>query len=79
MITRHRDEFPIRLMCRVLEVSPAGYYASRHRPPSWHALIDEVLLARVRIMELTRFRGRLATWESSRRGLRTHRALVVDG
>ena len=50
VITRHRDEFPIRLMCRVLEVSPSGYYASRHRAPSWHALIDEVLMARVRII-----------------------------
>jgi transposase InsO family protein len=36
-------------MCRVLEVSPAGYYASLKRPPSWHALIDEVLMAHVRI------------------------------
>lgn len=50
VITRHRDEFTIRLMCRVLEVSPSGYYASRKRPPSWHALIDEVLMARVRII-----------------------------
>jgi transposase InsO family protein len=50
VITRHRDEFTVRLMCRVLEVSPAGYYASRQRPSSWHALIDEVLLARVRII-----------------------------
>ena len=50
MISRHRDEFPVRLMCRVLEVSPSGYYASRKRPPSWHALIDEVLMARVRII-----------------------------
>jgi len=50
VISRHRDEFPVRLMCRVLEVSPSGYYASRKRPPSWHALIDEVLMARVRII-----------------------------
>jgi putative transposase len=50
VITRHRDEFTIRLMCRVLEVSPSGYYASRRRAPSWHALIDEVLMARVRII-----------------------------
>lgn len=48
MITRHRDEFTVRLMCRVLEVSPSGYYASCQRAPSWHALIDEVLMARVR-------------------------------
>jgi putative transposase len=50
VITRHRSEFQVRLMCRVLEVSPAGYYASLKRPPSWHALIDEVLMAHVRII-----------------------------
>lgn len=49
MITRHRREFPVRLMCRVLAVSPSGYYASLTRPLSWHALIDEVLMAQVRI------------------------------
>ncbi len=50
VITRHRGEFKVRLMCRVLEVSPAGYYASLKRPPSWHALIDELLMAHVRII-----------------------------
>ena len=50
VITRHRREFELRLMCRVLEVSPSGYYASLKRPPSWHAVIDEVLMARVRII-----------------------------
>jgi putative transposase len=50
VIARHRDEFKVRLMCRVLEVSPSGYYASRKRSPSWHALIDEILMARVRII-----------------------------
>lgn len=49
VITRHRREFQLRLMCRVLDVSPSGYYASLTRPPSWHALIDEVLMAHVRI------------------------------
>lgn len=50
VIARHVRDFEVRLMCRVLEVSPSGYYASRKRPPSWHALIDEVLMARVRII-----------------------------
>jgi putative transposase len=50
VITRHRDEFKVRLMCRVLEVAPSGYYAAAKRPPSWHALIDELLMARVRII-----------------------------
>ena len=50
VITRHRGEFPVRLMCRVLEVSSSGYYDALKRPPSWHALIDEILMARVRII-----------------------------
>ena len=50
VITRHRGEFEVRLMCRVLAVSPAGYYASRRRPPSWHAIVDELLMAHVRII-----------------------------
>jgi putative transposase len=49
VITRHRGEFKLRLMCRVLEVSRSGYYASLKRPPSWHALIDELLMARIRV------------------------------
>ncbi len=48
MITRHRGEFQLRLMCRVLEVAPSGYYAWRKRSPSLRALADEVLMARVR-------------------------------
>jgi transposase InsO family protein len=48
VITRHRREFPLRLMCRVLEVAPSGYYAWRNRAPSLHALADELLMARVR-------------------------------
>ncbi|MGH7653561.1 MAG: IS3 family transposase [Gemmatimonadaceae bacterium] len=49
VITRHRREFEVRLMCRVLAVSPSGYYASLQRPLSWHALVDELLMAHVRI------------------------------
>ena len=36
-------------MCRELEVSPSGYFASVTRPASWHAVIDEVLTVQVRI------------------------------
>lgn len=50
MITRHRDEFALGLMCRVLDVAPSGYYAWRKRSPSLHALANEVLMARVRLV-----------------------------
>jgi len=50
-IARHRDEYPLRLMCDVVEVSPAGYQAWRKRTtPSDRALLDEILMARVRIL-----------------------------
>jgi putative transposase len=49
VIARHRGEFQVRLMCRVLEVSVSGFYAYLKRPLSWRAVIDEVLMAHVRI------------------------------
>lgn len=36
-------------MCRVLEVSVAGFYAYRQRPESWRAVIDDLLMAHIRI------------------------------
>jgi len=33
-IEAEKANYPVSLMCRVLEVSRAGYYASRHRPES---------------------------------------------
>ena len=33
-ITEYRREYPIKTMCRVLEVSVSGYYAWSHRSPS---------------------------------------------
>ena len=35
-------------MCRVLGVSPSGYYAWKHRPPSNRAVANEQLLGRIR-------------------------------
>ena len=48
-IARHRGEYPVRLMCRVLEVSPSGYYVWRTRSPSARAIADERLLLNVRV------------------------------
>ena len=47
-IARHRGEYPVRLMCRVLEVSPAGFYVWRSRAPSARAQTDALVLRRVR-------------------------------
>src|SRR5207248_8730353 len=48
-IARHHGEDDGRLMCEVLEVSPAGYYASRKRSPCARAIADERLMLNVRI------------------------------
>lgn len=71
VITRHRGEFEVRLMCRVLEVSSSGYYTSLKRPPSWHALVDEVLMAHVRIIH--------AESDETYGAPRVHRELQAEG
>jgi putative transposase len=47
-ITRHRDLYPIVLMCRLLAVSKAGYYDARSRKPSARAQRRERIHAAVR-------------------------------
>jgi len=46
-IEDRRADYPVRIMCEVLEVSPAGYYAWRSRPESRRAadnreLVDDI-------------------------------------
>ena len=43
-IHRRRNHYPIRLMCRLLKVSPSGYYAWRKAPRSKRARANERLL-----------------------------------
>ena len=42
-----RETNSIACMCRVLGVSPSGYYAWRGRPPSWRARENEALSRRI--------------------------------
>ncbi len=46
-IEQHARTWPVRLMCRVLQVSPSGYYAWRSRPESPRALANRGLLQEV--------------------------------
>ena len=56
-IARHRGEFPVRLMCRVLAVSRAGFYAAQRRPLSERARTDQRLRLEIRaIHQATRQR-----------------------
>jgi putative transposase len=47
-IEDHRETYPVRVLCAVLEVSPAGYYAWRSRPPSTRSTANRDLVAAIR-------------------------------
>jgi len=47
-IDRRRKQYPVRMMCRLLEVSRSGYYAWRVRPESQRVKTDRELLKRIR-------------------------------
>ncbi|WP_449308606.1 IS3 family transposase [Paludisphaera soli] len=47
-VERHRGRWPVRTMCRVLRVSPGGYYDWRGRPASARALRSGALVEAVR-------------------------------
>ena len=47
-MSANQAKYPVRRMCRLLGVSPSGYYAWSHRSSSQHAQSDAALLARIR-------------------------------
>src|SRR5690242_300613 len=47
-MAQHRHEYPVTLMCRVLEVSVSGYYAWSKRLPSQHSREDADLAEQVK-------------------------------
>ena len=46
-VDRCRDAYPVRMMCRCLQVSPSGYYGWRSRPLSPRAKDSQRLAARI--------------------------------
>ena len=46
-IRDHREYFPVRLMCRVLEASPSGFYDWLRRPESRRATEDRALVEKI--------------------------------
>jgi putative transposase len=49
-IAAHRQQFQIRLMCRVLDISRSGFYAWVKRPSSARKMADEGLIAQIEIV-----------------------------
>jgi putative transposase len=47
-VSANQAKYPVRRLCRLLGVSPSGYYAWSRRSSSQHARADAELLARIR-------------------------------
>ena len=62
---RCREAFPVRMMCRLLQVSPSGYYDWRSRSPSARALANIRLLDRIQAIHAANdgVLGRRRIWE----------------
>jgi len=57
LIEDQREAFPVRVLCDVMGVSPAGYYAWRGRPESPREAANRALLTEIRRLHLAH-RGR---------------------
>ncbi len=68
LIADQRETFPVRVMCDVMDVSPAGYYAWRGRPESPRKAVNRALLTEIRQVH-TAHRGRYGARGLARRGV----------
>lgn len=48
MIKKNTEDFSIRMMCKMLIVSPSGYYGWRDRPPSKRAQENTILTEKIK-------------------------------
>ncbi len=70
-IEEHREIFPVRRMCEMLNVAPSGYYAWRKRPVSARQMANQELVERIRKIHQDSF----GTYGSPR----VHRELRAQG
>uniref|UniRef100_UPI003857336D hypothetical protein n=1 Tax=Carboxydichorda subterranea TaxID=3109565 RepID=UPI003857336D len=49
---QQKAEHSVAMACRVLDVSPSGYYAWRRHPPSRRAQQDRALMDRIRAISM---------------------------
>jgi putative transposase len=61
-IEKHKQEFPIVVMCSVLEISESGFYAWRKRSACQREREDAQLGQKIRQVFVTR---KAAIWEST--------------
>jgi len=68
-IQEHDRRYPIRLMCRALAVSAAGYYAWRARPESARSVSARTVLSAIRVIhrESNETYGSPSIWDALRK------------
>ena len=49
-IDRHRNQYPVRMMCGALKVSRSGYYAWHTRPESDRGVTDRALTQAIQVI-----------------------------
>ena len=65
-IMHHSDTYEVRRMCKVLAVSPSGYYSWKTRPPSTRELFNKDLVSRIREVHAASREnyGSIKTWKA---------------
>ena len=58
--------YPVRVMCRVLEVSSSGYYAWRKRAPSERSKANAVLLKKIEQFHKRQLSHQTQAWPPDR-------------
>jgi transposase InsO family protein len=70
-VKEHRRRWPVRVMCRVLKVARAGFYAWLKRKPSARQIRQQKLLEKIKAKHLEN--------RELYGSPRVHRALLIDG